>query len=210
MANVALCVNPTLDYVKVESKGYKFILAKDLVNSVLNDECTILETYKGSDLVGIKYEQLMPFVKVEGKSFIVLADNYVTASDGTGIVHIAPAYGEDDNRVCRENDIAFINPVGKDGKYLTGPWTGYVVTDPNLEIEIIKYLKENDKLFKKIKMTHEYPHCWRCKEPLIYYAKPAWYVRTTEYKDKIIESNKTVTWYPEFIGQKDLIIGLKT
>ena len=202
MANVALCVNPTLDYVKVESKGYKFILAKDLVNSVLNDECTILETYKGSDLVGIKYEQLMPFVKVEGKSFIVLADNYVTASDGTGIVHIAPAYGEDYNRVCRENDIAFINPVGKDGKYLTGPWTGYVVTDPNLEIEIIKYLKENDKLFKKIKMTHEYPHCWRCKEPLIYYAKPAWYVRTTEYKDKIIESNKTVTWYPEFIGQK--------
>ena len=202
MANVALCVNPDLTYVKVESQGYKFILAESLLSSVVGDDATILEKYKGTDLVGSKYEQLLPFVQVEGKAFEVVADNYVTASDGTGIVHIAPAYGEDDNRVCRENGIGFVNPVGKDGCYTTGPWEGTLVTDKDLEIEIIKYLKENDKLFKKIKITHDYPHCWRCKSPLIYYAKPAWYVETTKYKDKIIAANKEVNWYPDYIGEK--------
>ena len=202
MANVSICVNPDLTYLKVESQGYKFILAESLANKVLGDEYEILETYKGSDLKGIKYEQLLPFVNVEGKAFEVLADNYVTDSDGTGIVHLAPAYGEDDNRVCRENGISFINPVGKDGCYTEGPWIGRLVTDSELEIEIVKYLKENDKLFKKIKLTHDYPHCWRCKSPLIYYAKPAWYVKTTAYKDKIIEANKKVNWYPDYIGEK--------
>ena len=202
MANVAICVNPDLTYLKVESMGYKFIVAESLANKVLGEEYTVLEKCKGKDLVGIKYEQLMPFVNVEGKAFEVLADSYVTAEDGTGIVHIAPAFGEDDNRVCRLNNIAFINPVGKDGCYTEGPWKDTLVTDKNLEITIIKWLKENDKLFKKIKITHDYPHCWRCKQPLIYYAKPAWYIKTTEYKDKIIEANKKVNWYPEYVGTK--------
>ena len=202
MANVALCVNPDLEYVKVSSKGYKFIVAKSLANKVLGDDYEVLETYKGTDLVGTKYEQLMPFVEVEGKCFEVLADSYVTSEDGTGIVHIAPAYGEDDNRVCREQGIGFVNPVGKDGCYTTGPWEGTLVTDKDLEIEIIKWLKENDKLFKKIKLTHDYPHCWRCHSPLIYYSKPAWYIRTTEYKDKILEANKTVSWHPDYVGTK--------
>ena len=202
IANLALCVNPDLTYIKAESMGYKFIVAQSLADKVLGEEYKVLETYKGSDLVGIEYEQLIPEVKVEGNAFKVLADNYVTAEDGTGIVHIAPAYGEDDNRVCRLNDITFINPVGKDGCYLEGPWKGRLVTDPELEIDIIKYLKANDKLFKKIKMTHDYPHCWRCKQPLIYYAKPAWYVKNTAYKDKIIEANKEINWYPDYVGTK--------
>lgn len=202
MANVALCVNPDLEYVKVSSKGYKFIVAKSLANKVLGDDYEVLETYKGTDLVGTKYEQLMPFVEVDGKCFEILADSYVTSEDGTGIVHIAPAYGEDDNRVCRENGIGFVNPVGKDGCYTTGPWKDTLVTDKDLEIEIIKWLKENDKLFKKIKLTHDYPHCWRCHSPLIYYSKPAWYIRTTEYKDKILEANKTVSWHPDYVGTK--------
>lgn len=202
MANVALCVNPDLEYVKVSSMGYKFIVAKSLANKVLGDDYEVLETYKGTDLTGTKYEQLMPFVSVDGKCFEVLADSYVTSEDGTGIVHIAPAYGEDDNRVCRENGIGFVNPVGKDGCYITGPWEGTLVTDKDLEIEIIKWLKENDKLFKKIKLTHDYPHCWRCHSPLIYYSKPAWYIRTTEYKDKIIAANKTVSWHPDYVGTK--------
>lgn len=202
MANVALCVNPELEYIKVESMGYKFILASSLAEKVLGSEYEILETYKGKDLVGTKYEQLMPFVEVEGKAFEVLMDNYVTSEDGTGIVHIAPAYGEDDNRVCRENNIGFVNPVGKDGCYTVGPWIGRLVTDKDLEIDIIKWLKENDKLFKKIKLTHDYPHCWRCHSPLIYYAKPAWYIRTTAYKDEIINANKKVNWYPEYVGTK--------
>ena len=202
MANVALCVNPDLEYIKVSSMGYKFIVAKTLANKVLGDDYEVLETYKGTDLVGTNYEQLMPFAEVEGKCFEVVADSYVTSEDGTGIVHIAPAYGEDDNRVCKENGIGFVNPVGKDGCYTTGPWEGTLVTDKDLEIEIIKWLKENDKLFKKIKLTHDYPHCWRCHSPLIYYSKPAWYIRTTEYKDKIIAANKTVSWHPDYVGTK--------
>ncbi len=202
MANVALCVNPSLEYLKVQSMGYNFIVGASLANSVLGDEYEVLDKYKGKDLVGLKYEQLLPFVKVEGKSFEIVADNYVTDSDGTGIVHIAPAYGEDDNRVCRENDITFINPVGKDGKYNEGPWKGRVVTSSELELDIIKYLKENDKLFKKIKMTHDYPHCWRCKEPLIYYAKPAWYVKNTKLKEEIIKENNKINWFPAYVGEK--------
>lgn len=202
MANVALCVNPDLEYIKVSSMGYKFIVAKSLANKVLGDDFEVLETYKGTDLVGTNYEQLMPFAEVEGKCFEVVADSYVTSEDGTGIVHIAPAYGDDDNRVCKENGIGFVNPVGKDGCYTTGHWKGTLVTDKDLEIEIIKWLKENDKLFKKIKLTHDYPHCWRCHSPLIYYSKPAWYIRTTEYKDKILEANKTVSWHPDYVGTK--------
>lgn len=202
MANVALCVNPDLEYIKVSSMGYKFIVAKSLANKVLGGDFEVLETYKGTDLVSTKYEQLMPFAEVEGKCFEVVADSYVTSEDGTGIVHIAPAYGDDDNRVCKENGIGFVNPVGKDGCYTTGPWKGTLVTDKDLEIEIIKWLKENDKLFKKIKLTHDYPHCWRCHSPLIYYSKPAWYIRTTEYKDKILEANKTVSWHPDYVGTK--------
>ena len=202
MANVALCVNPDLEYIKVSSMGYKFIVAKSLANKVLGDDFEVLETYKGTDLVGTNYERLMPFAEVEGKCFEVVADSYVTSEDGTGIVHIAPAYGDDDNRVCKENGIGFVNPVGKDGCYTTGPWEGTLVTDKDLEIEIIKWLKENDKLFKKIKLTHDYPHCWRCHSPLIYYSKPAWYIRTTEYKDKILEANKTVSWHPDYVGTK--------
>ena len=202
MANVALCVNPLLDYVKVESMGYKFILAESLLEKVLGEDVKVLERYKGSDLVGMEYEQLMPFVKVEGNAFKVIADEYVSASDGTGIVHNAPAFGEDDNRVCRENGIAFVNPVGPDGCYTEGSWAGRLVTDPELEIDIIKWLKSEDKLFKKIKITHDYPHCWRCKSALISYPKPAWYIATTKYKDVIVNANKEVNWYPSYVGEK--------
>ena len=202
MANVALCVNPELEYVKVESMGYKFILGASLMEKVLGDNVKVLERYKGTDLKGMKYEQLLPFVKVEGKAFEVLNDNYVTDGDGTGIVHIAPAYGADDNRVCNDNGIAFINPVGPDGCYTEGPWKGRLVTDKELEIDIIKYLKENDLLFKKEKITHDYPHCWRCKSALISYPKPAWYVKTTACKKDIIKANKSINWYPDYVGER--------
>ena len=202
IANVALCVNPDFTYVLVESMGYKLILAECLLNKVLGDDVKVLKKYKGTDLVGMKYEQLMPFVEVPGKAFEIIADNYVTDGDGTGIVHNAPAFGEDDNRVCRENGIGFVNPVGSNGCYVEGPWKGRLVTDPELEIDIIKWLKQNDKLFKKIKITHDYPHCWRCKSPLISYPKPAWYIKTTEYKDKIIKANQDICWHPDYVGTK--------
>ena len=202
MANVALCVNPELEYNLVESMGYKFILANSLIESVLGEDVKILDTYKGVDLVGSKYEQLMPFVEVEGNAFEVISDNYVSDADGTGVVHIAPAYGEDDNRVCREHEIGFVNPVGADGCYTEGPWQGRLVTDQELELDIIKWLKSEDKLFKKLKITHDYPHCWRCHSPLISYPKPAWYIKTTAYKDEIIKANKKINWYPDFVGEK--------
>ena len=202
LANVALCVNPNEDYVKVESKGYKFILASALADKVLGEDYKVLETFKGKSLEYTKYDQLMPFLKPEGEAFYVTCDTYVTMEDGTGVVHIAPAYGADDNEVCRRYNIPMLNPVNLEGKYTDGPWKGRLVTDSELEIEIIKYLKENDKLFKKIKITHNYPHCWRCKSPLIYMAKPAWYIKVTAYKDKLVEANKQVNWYPDYVGEK--------
>ena len=200
MANVALCVNPNEEYIKVESMGYKFILASSLASKVLGEDYIILEKYKGKDLEYMEYEQLMPFVEPNKKAFFVTCDNYVTMEDGTGIVHIAPAFGEDDYNVGKKYNLPVVNPVGEDGKYLEGPWAGTFVMDA--DIEVIKWLKENDKLFKKIKMNHNYPHCWRCDTPLLYYSKPSWYIKTTAIKDKIIEANKTVDWHPSFVGEK--------
>jgi len=202
IANVALCVNPDEEYVKVLSNGVKYIVGKSLATNVLGEEYEVLETMKGSDLEYKEYEQLIPELEVDKKAFYITMDNYVTMSDGTGIVHIAPAFGVDDSNVAKKYDLPTLNPVGTDGKYKEGPWAGRVVYETELEIDIIKYLSANNKLFKKVKMNHNYPHCWRCKTPLLYYAKPAWYIKTTAYKDKIIEANKKVNWYPAYVGEK--------
>lgn len=200
IANVALCVNPSEEYIKVESQGYKFILASKLTDKVLGEDYKIIEKYMGSDLEYMEYEQLIPEIKVEGKAFYVTNDTYVTMEDGTGIVHIAPAFGEDDSRVGMKYKLPYVNPVGEDGKYLVGPWKDMLVFDA--DIEVIKYLKSNDKLFKKIKMVHNYPHCWRCDTPLIYYSKPSFYLEVTKLKDDIIKNNKTVNWHPAYVGEK--------
>ena len=200
ISNVALAVNPKATYLKVSSKGYKFIIAEALASKVLGSEYEVLETYKGTDLEYKEYEQLLPFLKVNKKAFYVTCADYVTMEDGTGIVHIAPAFGQDDYEVGRKYDLPVLNPVGEDGKYIEGPWEGTFVMDADLDV--IKYLKENDKLFKKEKMKHNYPHCWRCKTPLLYYAKPSWYIEVTKYKDKMIENNNKVNWYPDYVGEK--------
>ena len=200
IANVALCVNPNEDYVLVESMGYKFILAEKLASRVLGSEYTVLKHYKGSELEYMEYEQLIPELKVDKKAFFVTNDTYVTMEDGTGIVHIAPAFGADDANVGKKYNLPYVNPVGEDGKYTCGPWKGMLVFDADLEV--IKYLKANDKLFKKQKIVHNYPHCWRCKSPLIYYSKPSFYLEVTKIKDTIIESNNKVNWYPSFVGEK--------
>ena len=202
ISNIALCVNPSVTYVTVESQDYKFILAEDLVTTVLGDDVRVLEKYKGSDLENVEYEQLLPFLskKDNENGFIVTCDDYVTTTDGTGIVHIAPAFGEDDAKVGKKYNLAYLNPVGEDGCYIEGPWKGMSIFDADLEV--IKWLKENDKLFKKQKMEHEYPHCWRCHSPLVYYSRPSYYLEVTKIKDKIIEENKKVNWYPAFVGEK--------
>ena len=200
ISNVALCVNPNEKYVKVESEGYKFILAAALANKVLGDNYKVLEEYIGKDLEYVKYEQLIPSLNVNGNAFFVTADDYVTMSDGTGIVHIAPAFGEDDARVGKKYKLAYLNPVGEDGHYNDGIWNGMNIFDADLEV--IKWLKENDKLFKKQKMLHDYPHCWRCNSPLVYYSRPSYYLEVTKLKDKIIEENSKVNWYPSYVGEK--------
>lgn len=200
LANVALCVNPKLNYALASLNDTKYILAESLVKTVLGDEAIILETFKGKTLEFQEYEQLIPEISVDGKAFFVTCDEYVSEEDGTGIVHQAPAFGEDDARVCANYNIPLINPVGLDGCYNAGPWQKEFVHDVNDKIAL--YLKENGKLFKKQKITHEYPHCWRCHTPLIYYSMPSYYLRVSAFKDKLVAANKKVNWYPSYVGEK--------
>ncbi len=200
ISNVALCVNPNEEYVLVQSKGNKFILGKNLCSKVLKEDYEILETYLGKDLEYMEYEQLIPSLSVSKKAFFVTVADYVTMEDGTGIVHIAPAFGQDDYLVGKKYDLPVLNPVGEDGKYQEGLWKGKSVFEADLDI--IQYLKENGKLFKKEKMLHNYPHCWRCDTPLLYYAKPSYYLAVTKMKDQVIQANKTVHWHPAYVGEK--------
>jgi len=199
-SNVCLTVNPDVTYVKVISDGQIYYLAKDLADKVLEKEYEILEEFKGKDLEYMEYEQLIPFIKVEGKAFFVTLGDYVTTEDGTGIVHSAPAFGEDDYNTGVRYNLPVVNPVGENGEFKTTPWAGKFVMDA--DEDIIKWLKENGKLYKKEKILHNYPHCWRCHTPLLYYAKPSWYIEVTKFKDKLIENNNGVNWYPEFVGEK--------
>lgn len=202
MANVAACVNPNEEYVKCSSRGYYFIVAKKLADKVLGEEKEIVETYLGRDLEYMEYEQFLPFLSVSKKAFYITCADYVTMEDGTGIVHIAPAFGQDDYEVGLQYNLPVLNPVGEDGCYTDGPWKGRLVVDSELELDIIKYLASEDKLFKKQKMVHNYPHCWRCKTPLVYYSKPSLYIKTTALKDEIIKNNQTVCWHPDYVGEK--------
>ena len=207
-SNLALCVNKAYEYAEVkanigtddEPQYENYILAKDLLEVVLRETpYEIVNTFKGSELLGTKYEQLMPFAKVEGKAFEVIHGDYVTLTDGTGIVHIAPAYGEDDSLVAKQNGIAFVNLVDKSGKFVSEvePWAGKFVRDCNEDI--CKWLKENNKLFSKEKHLHSYPHCWRCDTPLLYYPKESWFVAMSKLRDELVENNNKVNWYPDTI-----------
>lgn len=199
-SNVALTVGPDIDYVKVRFNEEMFYLAEKLVDRVLGEGYEVLERFKGKDLEYIEYEQLLPFLEVDKKAFYVTVSDYVTVEDGTGIVHSAPAFGEDDYQTGRKYDLPLVNPVNEEGKFSDTPWKGQFVMDA--DHEIIHYLRDNNKLFSKQKMEHNYPHCWRCNTPLIYYSKPSWYIEVTKHKDKLIENNKGVNWYPAFTGEK--------
>ena len=207
-SNLALCVNKSYIYAEVkvnagteeEPKYENYILAKDLISSVLKDkEYELLKEFKGEELLGTEYEQLMPFAKPEGKAFVVIHGDYVTLTDGTGIVHIAPAYGEDDSLVAKQNGIAFVNLVDKSGKFVkeVEPWAGRFVRDCNEDI--CKWLNEQNKLFSKEKHLHSYPHCWRCDTPLLYYPKESWFVKMSSLRDELVANNNKVNWYPDTI-----------
>ena len=199
-SNVALCVNPEEDYVKVKHGDYTYILASALVETVLKEDYTVLETYKGKDLEGIEYEPLWGGLNVKGKAWFVVCDSYVTLTDGTGIVHIAPAFGEDDSRIGRNYDLPFVQLVDAQGNLTKETkWEGVFVKDADKLV--LKDLDENGKLFDAPVFEHSYPHCWRCNTPLIYYARESWYIKMTAVKEDIIRNNNTINWIPESIGK---------
>ncbi len=208
-ANVALTVGPEYDYLKIkmtdgDEKGNIFYVGKDRINEIIKDDYEVLEEMKGKDLENIEYEQLMPFVtpSKDKKAFIVTCMDYVTTEDGTGIVHTAPAFGEDDYQCGRKYNLNVLNPVDETGCYTEIPWKGRFVMEEGLDVDIIKWLAGENKLFSKEKMEHNYPHCWRCGTPLIYYAKPSWYIEMSKLKDELVANNNTVNWWPEYVGEK--------
>ena len=199
-SNVALCVNPDEDYVKVKQGDYTYILASALVETVLKEDYTVLETYKGKELEGVEYEPLWGGLNVKGKAWFVVCDSYVTLTDGTGIVHIAPAFGEDDSRIGRNYDLPFVQLVDAQGNLTKETkWEGVFVKDADKLV--LKDLDENGKLFDAPVFEHSYPHCWRCNTPLIYYARESWYIKMTAVKEDIIRNNNTINWIPESIGK---------
>ncbi len=200
-SNVGLCVNPNETYVKVKSGEYTYYLAQALCDQVLGeDNYTVLETYKGTDLEYKEYEPLFDFVTTKKKAFYVTCDTYVTLSDGTGVVHIAPAFGEDDSKVGRKYDLPFVQLVDSKGEMTAETkWPGTFCKDA--DPLILKDLEERGLLFSAPVFEHSYPHCWRCDTPLIYYARESWFIKMTAVKEDLIRNNNTINWIPESIGK---------
>jgi isoleucyl-tRNA synthetase len=200
IANVALAVAPEVEYVTVEHRGEKLILAEARL-SALDGEFTILRRVKGRELAGLEYERIFNYHPVEAKAFYVVQADFVTTEDGTGIVHMAPAYGEDDYQVSKLYGLPTIHPVNKSGEF------GEEVTDfagkfvKDADADIVRNLRERHILYKKETITHSYPHCWRCKTPLLYYARDSWYISTTKFAAKMIALNKEINWVPPEVGE---------
>ena len=243
-SNTALCVGPNIDYVLLKTvhpyteEPCQILMAKALVETMFKEAPEVIAEYKGKDLVGIEYEQLIPWVNPGEGAFRIIPGDYVTTEDGTGIVHIAPTFGADDKRVAAAAGIPPLQMIDKDGKAQpmvdrTGkffriedldpefvkncmdveayrPYAGQFVKnaydptktekDKSLDVDIVMLLKEQGKLFKSEKHTHNYPHCWRTDKPVLYYPLDSWFIKTTALKDRMIELNKTINWKPEATG----------
>ena len=201
-SNVALCVNPQEIYARFICDGRTIIMGKALIGSVLGADAQVrmIEEMPGSALNGLEYEPLFDFQKglVDKPAWRVVADDYVTMTDGTGIVHIAPAFGEDDARVGRDNNLPFLQLVDTRGRMdAATPWGGLFVKDADRPI--LAQLEKDGLLVKTAKFEHDYPFCWRCDTPLIYYARATWFIAMTKVREQLIASNQAVNWYPEHI-----------
>lgn len=200
-SNVALCVNENYDYAVVKSGEERYILAEKLAANFF-EEPQILETKKGGALKGMRYEPLFDFYKPDKQDcYKVVCDDYVTLDDGTGIVHIAPAFGEDDARVGRENDLPFVQLVNERGCFVADAAKFAGVFCKDADKLILKDLKERGLLFKELMYRHSYPFCWRCDTPLLYYARSTWFIKMTQVRDKLLKNNASVNWMPESIGK---------
>ena len=202
ISNTAVAVGNEIDYLVLRSQGEMFVVAKDLAPKLF-EEFQILKEIPGSELIGLTYEppfSLEEFNKYQNsKLHSVLAADFVTTSDGSGIVHLAPAFGADDMRTCRINSLPVINPVLPNGVFDESYELIKGQFFKDADKTIIKHLMSEGLLFKEVPYQHSYPHCWRCKTPLMYYAQPAWYIRTTEIIDKLIAENQKTNWFPETI-----------
>jgi isoleucyl-tRNA synthetase len=199
ISNVALAVHPDVKYVKISHKGEAFILARDRLE-VIDGDYEIIGEYEGRDLKGMEYERLFSYVPVDKKAFYVIPADFVSVDEGTGIVHIAPAFGEEDYQVGKEYDLPTLQPVDRSGRFTE------IVTDfknkfvKEADPEIIQNLRSRGLLYRKETIVHSYPHCWRCKTPLLYYARESWYIKTTKYARRMIELNNTISWHPPEVG----------
>lgn len=203
ISNVALAVAPDESYVKVKHGGEHLILAEALL-SALEDDYEIVERYKGRDLIGRDYEPLYSFVPFEGRAHYVIGADFVTLEDGTGIVHTAPAFGEDDYRAGEEHGLPLVQPVDGAGRFTSEvtPWAGMFIKDA--DPLILEDLRRRGLLYASGTITHTYPFCWRCDSPLVYYARDSWYIRTTAFKDEMIRNNSEIDWHPKEIGANRL------
>ncbi len=201
-SNVALCVSPKDKYVQIKvASGEKYILAEALIPSVIEEEYEQEKEWLGDELYGMEYEPLYHFVEPQEKAWYVVADNYVTLTDGTGVVHIAPAFGEDDSRVGKDNKLPFVQLVDEQGNFSkeTGEWAGTFVKDADKLV--LKDLEERGLLFAALPYEHSYPFCWRCDTPLLYYAIDTWFIRMSELRDRLVKNNNTVNWMPDNIKE---------
>lgn len=198
-ANVALAVKQDAIYVVAEKNGEKLIMVENLAEKVLDKDFTILSKMPGKELLGRQYKPLFAFMPMPKKSHYVVAGDFVGTEDGTGIVHIAPAFGADDMEISKKYDLPVVITIGEDGKFIEEitPWKGVFVKDA--DPEIITDIKKRGLLFKSEKITHTYPFCWRCDSPLLYFAKPSWYIRMSDLRDKLLEANSQINWYPNHI-----------
>lgn len=199
-SHVALAVNPDMEYARVKQEDGVYIVAKNLVEKVMKGDHTVLSTHKGSEFVGKTYTPPFTYIQAENINVIVGA-SFVTDASGTGIVHMAPAHGEDDYRVCRENGVSFVSVVNGQGRYtdVVTDFAGRFVKD--CDLDIVKMLSEQGTLYSKEKYEHSYPFCWRCKSPLLYYAMESWFIETTAVKDQLIANNNSVDWYPGHVRE---------
>ena len=214
-SNLALCVNPNLTYLKIKAIDNNiYYIGKDLCDKVLSKLKTeenektyeVIKTFKGKDLEFMEYEPLYPYAidevkKQKKKAFVVVCDEYVTMDDGTGIVHIAPAFGEDDNRVCKKYDIAFIQLINEKGQFVKEATDFAMKTTTEADPLVLENLNKRGLLYDSPIIEHSYPHCWRCDTPLIYYARETWFIKMEEVREKLIKNNEKIGWYPDSIGK---------
>lgn len=198
-SNVALTVNPDETYIRAKCGEETYILAEALAAAVLKDEYSVIGSCKGSELRGMEYEPLFDFAEPDKKAYYVVCDNFVTLTDGTGIVHTAPAFGEDDAKVGKANDLPFVQMVNEQGNFVdaVAPWKGMFVK--NADPLIIKDLEARGLVYKLMDYEHSYPFCWRCDTPLLYYASDTWFIKMTAIRDKLLKNNSSINWLPENI-----------